>query len=106
MAHKAGKSSGPNEARRTPETRARGKPMPPASRAETDAARIAAGKAKFLETLATGLSVARCAKEAGTARSTPYRWAETDADFATAWREALLLPENFFMTNPALEALT
>jgi hypothetical protein len=42
-------------------------------------------RTKFLDGLASGLSVAGAAREAGVHRATPYGWREADPEFAQAW---------------------
>lgn len=46
-------------------------------------------RSKFLEALASGLSVTGAAEKAGVHRRTPYGWREADEDFAQAWQVAL-----------------
>lgn len=46
-------------------------------------------RTKFLEALASGLSVTGAAEQAGIHRATPYAWREADPEFAKAWQIAL-----------------
>src|SRR4051794_34673123 len=45
-------------------------------------------RGKFLEALASGLSIAGAAAEAGVDRTTPYKWRDDDPEFAKAWTVA------------------
>ena len=51
----------------------------------TETGTLAEQRARFLEALASGLSVTGAAAEAGVHRCTPYGWREADPEFAKAW---------------------
>ena len=55
----------------------------------TPSERTAEAKSAFLDALAKGASVARAARAAGVCREQPYAWRKKDADFATAWKDAI-----------------
>lgn len=63
-----------------------GEPRSPAEARQTETQEKA--RERFLDALATGVSVAKAALAGGVSRATVYRWREADEAFAQLWDDA------------------